>query len=315
MSDKVIVNVASYRRIDSLVKSIESIINQCDEINISLNDHYLEDISELLYNDKINLHFTDNSRGDAFKFLKLTESNGYFFTIDDDLIYPPTYISDTIKRYNEFGGNKIVTYHGRNFKTFPVGSYYRSATERYGCLQRVKNDVKVQFGGTGVMCFHTNLLKLPIGYFKYPNMADVWIGKYCMENNIEIICLKHDEGYIKYIPQKNTIYDSESKNDRLQSLVANSIFDKTIIFENVVLDEIDNKQTILEQVFKPKSTDEKITSTIEKSKKTINYEKVNSVFGQTMQNTIPVQNKQINNPNLRNNTSVLQKLTQKRNRG
>jgi hypothetical protein len=63
----------------------------------------------------------------------------------------------------------------------------------------------------------------------------LWVGKYCMENNIEIICLKHDEGYIKYTPQKNTIYDSESKNDRLQTLVAQFIFDKTIILENVIL--------------------------------------------------------------------------------
>jgi hypothetical protein len=119
-----------------------------------------------------------------------------------------------------------------------------------------------------------------------------------------------DSGYIKYINQNNTIFDTESKRDHLQTIVANSIFDKTII-----LNVLNDSQDVLEKVFKTKSPDEKIISTIEKSKKTINYEKVNSVFGQTKRNMIPMNNKQINNPNLRNNTSVLQKLTQKRNRG
>ena len=207
MNERIVVNVASYKRTESLIRTLESIINQCDEINVALNDHYMEEIPDFLHHKKINLFFTDNSIGDAFKFLNLEKVDGYYFSIDDDLIYPPTYVSDTIKRCKEFNNKKVVTYHGRNFLSFPISSYYRSASERYACLTKVKNDVKVQFGGTGVMCFHTSLIKIPIDYFKNANMADVWIGKYCIENNIEIICLKHDEGYMKYIPQKSTIYN------------------------------------------------------------------------------------------------------------
>jgi len=309
MSETRIVNVASYNRIDSLVKSLESIIDQCDIINVSLNSHD-GDIPEILYHDKVNLILSDNSLGDAMKFYMLDKSNGYYLTIDDDLIYPPNYVEYMIAKCKEYGNTRVITLHGRNFSSFPIASYYRSATERYACLNTVNKNVIVQFGGTGVMCFHTDLFKLPIGYFIYPNMADVWIGKYCMENKIEILCVKHDSGYIKYINQNNTIFDTESKRDHLQTIVANSIFDKTII-----LNVLNDSQDVLEKVFKTKSPDEKIISTIEKSKKTINYEKVNSVFGQTKRNMIPMNNKQINNPNLRNNTSVLQKLTQKRNRG
>jgi len=309
MSETRIVNVASYNRIDSLVKSLESIIDQCDIINVSLNSHD-GDIPEILYHDKVNLILSDNSLGDAMKFYMLDKSNGYYLTIDDDLIYPPNYVEHMIAKCKEYGNTRVMTLHGRNFSSFPIASYYRSATDRYACLNAVNKNVIVQFGGTGVMCFHTDLFKLPIEYFIYPNMADVWIGKYCMENKIEILCVRHDSGYIKYINQNNTIFDTESKRDHLQTIVANSIFDKTII-----LNVLNDSQDVLEKVFKTKSPDEKIISTIEKSKKTINYEKVNSVFGQTKRNMIPMNNKQINNPNLRNNTSVLQKLTQKRNRG
>ena len=225
MNEKIIVNVASYRRIDSLEKTLESIINQCDEINVALNNHD-GGLPSILYNDKINLYFTDNSKGDAFKFLKLSESNGYFLTIDDDLIYPPNYVKYVINKCKEYGNKKVITLHGRNFSSFPISSYYRSASERYGCLDTVNKDVKVQFGGTGVMCFHTDLFKLKIDYFLEPNMADVWIGKYCLENKIDIICLKHDKGYIRYIPQKITIYDQESNNDGIQTNIVNGIYNK-----------------------------------------------------------------------------------------
>lgn len=293
MSEKIIINVASFERIESLIRSLQSVINQCDEINVTLNDHYDEDIPEFLLHPKINLFFSDNSLGDAFKFLNLKNSDGYFFTIDDDLVYPPTYVSDTIKRCKEFENKKVVTYHGRNFSSFPIYSYYRSATERYACLNKVKNDVKVQFGGTGVMCFHTSLFKLPIDYFKLPNMADVWIGKYCLENNIEIICLKHEEGYIKYIPQKTTIYDTESKSDKLQTDTVNEIFEpKTITSNNTEENKV---------------AKEKVKS-IELSKKQLNYEKINQIFQSNNPKIIKQNRPNQDNVNLKSNSSTISKV-------
>jgi glycosyltransferase involved in cell wall biosynthesis len=221
--EKRIVNVASYNRIDSLVRSLESIYNQCDEINVCLNNHNGE-IPDILYRDKVNLFFTDNSKGDAFKFLMLEESNGYFLTIDDDLIYPEGYVDYMVNKCIEHGNKKIITLHGRSFSLFPINSYYKSASERYACLENVKNDVIVQFGGTGVMCFHTSLLKVSIDNFLYPNMADIWIGKFAKQRNIPILCLQHSKGYIGYIHQNTTIFNEHSTNDRVQTFVVNRLY-------------------------------------------------------------------------------------------
>lgn len=295
MNERIVVNVASYKRTESLIRTLESIINQCDEINVALNDHYMEEIPDFLHHKKINLFFTDNSIGDAFKFLNLEKVDGYYFSIDDDLIYPPTYVSDTIKRCKEFNNKKVVTYHGRNFSSFPISSYYRSASERYACLTKVKNDVKVQFGGTGVMCFHTSLIKIPIDYFKNANMADVWIGKYCIENNIEIICLKHDEGYMKYIPQKSTIYNEESKSDKIQTDLVNELFVPKI------------KQPTL-----PPHEPVKILKTLEKTQKQINYEKINVIFNTNNPKSPVIKQieKKIKRPKL--NSDVSSKMFKKR---
>ena len=298
MNERIVVNVASYKRTESLIRTLESIINQCDEINVALNDHYMEEIPDFLHHKKINLFFTDNSIGDAFKFLNLEKVDGYYFSLDDDLIYPPTYVSDTIKRCKEFNNKKVVTYHGRNFSSFPISSYYRSASERYACLTKVKNDVKVQFGGTGVMCFHTSLIKIPIDYFKNANMADVWIGKYCIENNIEIICLKHDEGYMKYIPQKSTIYNEESKSDKIQTDLVNGLFAPKIV-ETKIVDQNFKKQI-------------EFKNSIVLTQKQINYEKINSIFNFNNPNIVSKEKQEKQIINLKLNTSIHSKMFPKK---
>lgn len=228
--EKRIINVASYNRIDSLVRSLESIYDQCDEINVCLNNHS-GDIPDILYRDKVNLFFTDNSKGDAFKFLMLEESNGFYLTIDDDLIYPEGYVDYMVSKCIEHGNKKIITLHGRSFSSFPIVSYYKSASERYACLENVKNDVIVQFGGTGVMCFHTSLLKVSIDEFLYPNMADIWIGKFAKQRNIPILCLQHSKGYIGYIHQNTTIFNEHSTNDRVQTFVVNKLYGININYD------------------------------------------------------------------------------------
>ena len=98
ISEKKIVNVASFGRIDSLVKTVESIINQCDELNIIFNSEITE-IPSIFFEKKINLIFSDNSYGDAMKFYFLEKSDGYFITIDDDIIYPPNYVRRNVRKH------------------------------------------------------------------------------------------------------------------------------------------------------------------------------------------------------------------------
>jgi len=105
--DKKIVNISSFGRIDSLEKTIQSIYNQCDEVNVCLNDKITE-LPNFLLQPKINLTITDNSKGDAFKFLNLENSDGYYLTIDDDLIYPPNYVDYMISNCKKYNNKNII---------------------------------------------------------------------------------------------------------------------------------------------------------------------------------------------------------------
>jgi hypothetical protein len=294
-----------YNRKDTLKECIDSILPQVDKLILYQNGYF--EVFDFLRNPKIEVIsslITGVDMGDAGKFYKLNDfENSYYFSVDDDLIYPKNYFSDTVRRVNEFDYKKVITYHGRNFNKFPINSYYKSASERYACLHKVNNDVKVQFGGTGVMCFHTSLIKIPFEYFRHPNMADVWIGKYCIENNIEIICLKHNEGYVKYIPQKTTIYDQEHKSDKIQTGLVNGLFVPKIVETKIVETKIED-QNFKKQI--------ELKNSIVLTQKQINYEKINSIFNFNNPNIVSKEKQEKQIINLKLNTSTHSKMFPKK---
>jgi len=222
MSIKRIYNIASYQRPQQLIRCIESIFDQSDIINVALNCY--DEIPVELYDKKINIYICDNSLGDAFKFIALQNSNGYFFSCDDDIIYPKDYSKFMIEAVNRYKRKNIISLHGRSFNNFPILSFYRSSINRGYCLRTHEKDTVVQFGGTGVMCFHTDLMKIPISYFEHPNMADVFIGKFAKENNIKTICAKHKAGFIIQQITPDNIYAKTCRNDRIQTQIVNDLF-------------------------------------------------------------------------------------------
>lgn len=216
-------NIASYKRNHQLLKTIHSVINQVDELNIFLND-FEGDLDEIFFNEKVNLFFTNNEYGDGYKFLKLLESDGYYFTFDDDLIYPTDYVNTMIEKIDFYDKKKILTLHGKKFSQLPIQSYYNSNFERFHFIDENVVDIKVDVGGTGVMAFHTDVFKFDYKFMFKKNMTDVWISKFAKEQNIDIVCIRHPKNYIIQQQIGQSIYDNSKNNDFFQTKIINETF-------------------------------------------------------------------------------------------
>lgn len=183
-------------REESVRQTIESLINQVDEL--------------IIY---------DNSKSDANKFNGVDKFEGYIFTCDDDLIYPPDYVKTLIDKIEKYNRKAVITCHGRTFPKRKINSYYRDKLEGFRCLGNVAEDVQVDSGGTGVMAWHSDLWRPEMSWFLSANMADVFIAVEARKRNIPIICIKHNEGWIKYIDQEpgSTIWEQHINDDSLQT--------------------------------------------------------------------------------------------------
>lgn len=177
----------------------------------------------LLYlydNSKHLVNLTDNGK---FHGLVRIKEPCYYFTCDDDLIYPPDYIPEMIEKIKEH--KCIVTHHGRTLTRKGI-PYYRGH-KSFRCLTDNLIEEKIHVAGTGVTAFDTEYFN-PIHLWssKDLRMSDLVFSLEAAKQGKDIMVLKHSTGYIKHskhIDLRNTIFASEQNNKR-QTEIADEIF-------------------------------------------------------------------------------------------
>lgn len=217
---KIIVGIASVPdRIKCLRDTIDSLYDQCDTIIVGLNNY--TEIPDFLNKTKIKTYLLDNSLGDAAKFYKIQDyKNSYYFSVDDDLLYPPDYTSVLIEKVKQHKG--IVGLHGI-IMLHPIKTYY-SSRKVFHWKKGLENDTIVDVLGTGCCCFDTEQLQINISDFKVPNMADVWLADLAKKQNIKCVSIARKINWIRYnqkmVSDKiKTIFSdySRTKNDKIQT--------------------------------------------------------------------------------------------------
>ncbi len=194
-------------RIDTLKQVIDSIAPQLDLLYIVLNGHrevpqWLKEVGNVKY------IVSDNKYADSAKFMFCEKHpNVYYFGLDDDLIMPNGYVNEMIEGVNRYRG--VVSLHGRKYPR-PFISFTKWEAN-YRCLNTVREDVFVDLVGTGVCAFNTSRLRVILDDFPEPNMADIWLSKLAWGQGVPLVVLKHDMGYLKYLPQKTTIWHQQAK--------------------------------------------------------------------------------------------------------
>ena len=64
--------------------------------------------------------------------------------------------------------------------------------------------------------------KIKLSDFKIPNMADIWLGKFCKEQNVKCICIQHENRWINYQKVQSHIYTKFKNLDPIQTKLVNS---------------------------------------------------------------------------------------------
>lgn len=224
---KVTANIATYPpRKDSLKQMLESIKGQFDEVNIYWNqcencDEVYNYISEQF---KTTVTTTTGNLTDNGKFYRLDTltEHEYYFTLDDDLIYPPDYVAKTIEAIEEYGC--IIAHHGRQLLS-KQAHYYRGH-KCFRCLDDVDTAEMLDVAGTGVTAFRTDYFH-PKGLanHKLQRMSDLIFSLEAAKQGKTIGIVPHKHGWIKPIFNKESIFDTEMNNGiAKQNELANEIF-------------------------------------------------------------------------------------------
>lgn len=214
---EVFVGIAAIpEREKALEETIKSLINQVDRIGVYLNNWDHPILPAYLNHKKIEIMTSQKNGdyGDAGKFYWVDNFKGYYFTCDDDIVYPKDYISRTISAIKKYNNKAVIGFHGSiikdDFETYYDPKYRQVlsfATER-------ANDTPVHILGTGTIGFNTDTIKVSFADFLEPNMADIWFAKLGQEQEVAFIVQKHKKGEMISIESvQDTSINKDSKNN------------------------------------------------------------------------------------------------------
>jgi hypothetical protein len=204
---KIIVGMATTnQRARFAETAVESLVYQADEI--------------IVYNNSNEAHdYTDNAK---FHALTLFNEPVYYFSCDDDILYPSDYVSTMVEAIERRG--TIVTHHGRELLGLDR-NYYRGH-KGFRCLDDNDKEQIIDVAGTGVTAFRTDYFN-PTEIYKATDkrMSDLVFSLAAAKQGKQITILKHTKNWLKdlRVPESLSIHFMERRNTR-QNELANEIY-------------------------------------------------------------------------------------------
>lgn len=217
------INIASIperqKYLQQTLISLFSNTTRPDRINVYLNNY--DKVPAFLTHDIITVFRSQDEKvgdiGDNGKFYQVEKTEGYYFTCDDDIIYPRDYIAYQVKAIERYNRLTICGFHGTIFAK-RYKSYYDGNTIFHFFNGLVK-DERVHMLGTGTTAWHTDTINLLRRHFK-PNMADLYLMLQSQKQQVPMICLTRRESYLKEQEgsQDNAIWKRHKDDEHLKVL-------------------------------------------------------------------------------------------------
>lgn len=222
----IIANICSIpERANLLKQTLESLSPQVHQINIYL-DRYKQ-IPDFINKCHPNVRIYSSTEHpdlrDNGKFLMFTDSieECYYFTVDDDLVYPPDYIESLVRCIEKYSRKAVIGLHGVLLPEHPAG-YFSSYRKVHSFEKELERDALVNVLGTGTVAFHSHLMQgLTVNYFKKSGMADLYLAIYCKDNLIPMVALARPDEWLTELPSPNTslYHEFKLKDDEQSHLV------------------------------------------------------------------------------------------------
>lgn len=209
-------------REELLFRTLESLAGQVDEIHVYL-DRYQE-TPVFVRTCHANVHVVRSAEQpglrDNGKFLPLTNNlrECYFFTADDDIIYPPDYVATLISRIEYYGRKAVLGVHGVLIPE-QAQRYYSGFRRVFAFTRALERDTLVNNLGTGTVGCHASVLKgLGLEHFPTSGMADLHFAAFCKQQGIPMIAVaRHAKWLVEQETQNMSIYQEFFAADQAQS--------------------------------------------------------------------------------------------------
>ena len=94
----------------------------------------------------------------------------------------------------------------------PVNNSYTDRIAAFHWNIEQPHCVQLDIGGTGVMAWHSDTFLPDLDRITIKNMSDIWVHRFAVEQDVEIMLCPHPGDWIEYLNPPNTIWDEHYSN-------------------------------------------------------------------------------------------------------
>lgn len=169
-------------RAASAMQAIDSLAPQCDRMFVhcnGLNPAIKEHCAKF---GNVTVTETAENLGDQMKVLGLEQTlSGYFFTCDDDILYPADYTVKMTLHMKTFDDKALLCIHGHC-----NGSRGKEHSYSTHFCTAIPHFIPMTVPGTGTVCFTVGRPAFRLEQITVPNMLDNWIGHFALQQGVPI---------------------------------------------------------------------------------------------------------------------------------
>lgn len=170
--------------------------------------------------------------GDAGKFMglgQIKDSAFYYFSVDDDMIYPPDYTWKMIAKIEQYQRQCIVSCGGYTMKPV-VQHFYNDRVQNCHIALPNPADRPVHILHSGLAAWHSTTLNFSHHDCPLPNMSDLWLALAAQKQDRAMLVTERPVNWVKtqVIPISRTIYGRYRDQCDEQTRVFNSYADWSI---------------------------------------------------------------------------------------
>ncbi|MGZ4954021.1 MAG: glycosyltransferase [Methylobacter sp.] len=219
----VVVSLCSIpERAELLKRTLASLAPQVDRLNVYLDRYESEPEFVRTCHPQVRVILSGEHPGlrDGGKFLPFSQIDKecYYFTADDDILYPSEYVRAMIRKIEYYDRRAVVGVHGVLLPDYPQG-YFSGFRQVFLFKQALERDHLVSNLGTGTVAFHSSCLRgLDYRSFTYPGMADIYFSVFCKRNNIPMVAVARPENWLQEMASSSpTLYEEYRSADKHQA--------------------------------------------------------------------------------------------------
>jgi hypothetical protein len=203
--EMIVANLATYPpRSAELPRVIFNLAPQVDRLNIVLNNYTtLPEIDELPRHVRLILPPTDLK--DTGKFYAPPARDDFVFFVDDDIVYPPNYVANSLSWLRKFGSDRfVVGFHGSIYRAIDDLNH----RDIFNFATGLKKPIIVDQLGSGTLAMRG--CNCPSFGFMAGSerFVDVRLAKWCYEKNLTMLCLPREPNSLVSVPFDETIHTS-----------------------------------------------------------------------------------------------------------